>query len=638
MWSCTHIQNDKGYKGFLNVYNEILNFILYDKTSDYGVLLEKTRKEYIECLKNKYSQKLVEPRELYMLLNYIDNSQRFFYAPRPYVRLGNISFDYIYIVPETNSKDNNVKKRKIIPDVLAHDLKNIQSVATDSNTATGSGISNFTMNIDTPFDINENFQINQELFNRYSLENSSRSRFDNNRFITVGNDTLTVPNNNTISSTPTINSSNPHLSFHHNYALSLQQRPLEQPSLYTVFPINRTIKRTSDSNCIKLACLFCGVICEMPDYLKRKKNIISLDVNNDEDLNESVKWRLMVGENKLNSPSFRNSSDEILADLNTTKGYSYLHDSSCPILWISSSNNIIWYTKMSMLYVNEITRFKSVLRLLEYGVKTEEEWLEFVLITSMFENRQGCCERTIRKLYDSVVEYKLASTKIKNFKFDNKFTIITDEISSTSTTYTAPRSTYQNGTSLGMIDSNLVRDERRFVIDPLGKPCTDYNDCFNEIVLPVPLTVAKECEIRDYYDKYIKDVDYKRNCMIYNIKKNTIESVIDSRQNFVTVPEDDDIVNTLVKIKCLQGFVVKKNEGLICVYCGSTFDNRVFSWNTCKNYYTPDEVYKIIRYVLHDRNRDEDVFTNTCKSSSAGLVDQRRRQQHPKSRLEIVTI
>lgn len=678
MWSCTHIQNDKGYKGFLNVYNEILNFILYDKTNDYGVLLEKTRKEYIECLNNKYSQKLVEPRELYMLLNYIDNSQRFYYAPRPYIRLGNISFDYIYIVPETNRDNNNVKRRKIIPDIFAQDLKNIPSASNSNTTAISSsssssnssssssgsnnGVYSFTGNIGTPFDINDNFQTHQELFNRYSFEN-------NNRIITIGNNTLTSTTNtttatsmvsdNNISSSSTLSSHSPlsfWSSFHHTYSISSQQQSLENPSSSTTFNSNnlqtlstveelsvttRTTttptssqlsslvsastsrksainKRKSSNNSIKLACIFCGVICEMPDYLKRKKNIISLDVNDDADLNESIKWRLIVGENKLNSSSFKNSSDEMLADLNSKKGYSYVHDSSCPILWLSSSNNIIWYTKMSMLYVNEITRFKSVLRLLEYGVKTEEEWLEFVLITSMFENRQGCCERTMRKLYDSVVEYKLASTKIKNFKFNNEYTIMTDEINTTSTKHTAPRSTYQNGTSLGMIDSNFTRDERRFVIDPLGKSSNDYKDCFYDIVLPVPMTVAKECEIRDYYDKYIKDTDYKRNCMIYNIKKNTIESIINSRQNSLTVPEDNDMVNALAKIKCLQGFVVKRNEGLVCVFCGSTFDNKVFTWNTCKNYYTPDEVYKIVRYLLYDGNRDVDVFTNSGKSSGVG--------------------
>lgn len=465
MWKCEIFQNH-GYKGYLRAYLSVLHHTLYDSEKDYGSLINNTGKIFAECKYNDFHKRskefLVEPRELLMLLNYVDTAPTMYYAPRPFMRMGNLADDFVYILPTTNT---------------------------------------------------------------FKLENKT------------------------------------------------------------------------------LACLFCGVIQAMPRYLFEKKCLKRLDTIHDKDMSDVTRWRLTLNDEKVGTTRFTYKTEEILKQLSAEKVPHYRHDESCPLLWLSSNENSAWNTKKSILYVNEMSSFKSVLRAFNCGLKTEDEWIEFALTLSRNQDNHGCSEKTMVYLYDSLVEYKLCVTPINGILDTGDSYKVANQTERRGHLHYEPRSVVQHGSAIGDEDIfEAHEDERGFKSLNLSNKRNAIDGLrVQSSQIPVNFGLSKEYDIaRDVDDNmFVRDMMAVR-------ERPFLTRTYEEDGRIVIIPKDDQRLHDCLKrVKVMHGFLTGYKDNLICLYCGNIFDETLLPWEFCRTYYDLVEQRKIVKYVNFSLSRHE---------------------------------
>lgn len=465
MWYCI-VKSAHGYHGYLNVCDTILNHIIRQNES-YGDLLQKTAIVYSMCRHDEDSGKtvdLVEPRELMLLLNYVDTSPCMYYAPRPYMRMGNVADDYVYIVPKRTD---------------LHDVS------------------------------------------------------------------------------------------------------------------------------IKTACLFCGKVNDMPTYIMNKKHINVLDTVSPVYMSERTRRRLTTNCENENAFVLAYKTNETYQKLRISADLHHRHDSHCPLLWISNDDNITWPGKHTCLYVNETCVFKAALRALEYGVRTENEWLEFTMCVSRLSGYRGCSLATVRRLFATLLERKMRVTKPTGMLMGEGLYYMFPSVER-GQIYREPRSTVQ------IMDTfqNTLADERAPISDPdsTSGPTAEHE---RSITSSVIIGAAREQQISCFMDNRAKiyaEVSFTKSGIDpYTFRQNRPFLV---GTTFNVSSECEYMIAAAKRIKYMHGFVIGHDSAAVCFYCAVVYENTLAAWSECVKHYDELQMKRIIQYALFSPARPPTLGAN----------------------------
>lgn len=467
MWRC-NVTSNTGYTGFTRVYNGILTSLVFrsrkpEKCSNFYVEMIKNNKIiFLDCIRNEEAGKreeLTEPRDLLILLNYLDGLPFMYFAPRPYMRMGRLSDDFVYLFP---GGDKNRKERI-------------------------------------------------------------------------------------------------------------------------------------------LACLVCGVENRMPDFIMSRKGISVIDTYPEyETLSDQTRWRMMVGAYETGSKKFIYKTKEMLEYMQSGREPHYVHHKRCPLEWLSRDDTCSWNTKKTILYVDEPSIFKNVMRVLENGLNSEAEWIEFILVTSRSGFHNGCCEQTLVYLYHSILEYKLQTTPydgILNFPIDNLLRVVRNN-ETRGNVYTEARSAGHmliTGTTTNELQ--ILREDDRGVLDREQDPMV-FN---NSLSASTPLNLSLDEEdtlIQEYVNvSYNRTLPTLREQIYHNREWN------DCQETVIIEKDDTSLEMCLKRLKVMHGYVVGFKNHLMCIYCAAVYDDTLMPWSFCKDYYTEEQCTDILHYSIQSKSR-----------------------------------